>query len=69
MRSVLLQDGDWKLVGGYSSQGYDITHNCPEGAPKYAQAWVGRVSGVCGVCKTPPPEAMQGFITLMEWER
>lgn len=61
----------WKLIENNGE--YIAVHKCISDAYSWKEGpqWTatGRFDGKCMECKMPPPEAMQGFITLLQWER
>ena len=77
----LLRDGEWELIERYDSSGepaayrgrYVVIHKCHEGAFSWEEGpqWTAttRIGGECMACGKMPPKAMQGFVTMLEWEQ
>jgi len=73
----LMQDGDWRLVHVYEQ--YRILHRCEQAVYSWAKrtmttskkVWVparGEHS-TCLACGIDAPDAMQGMVRMLEWER
>ena len=69
----ILQDGEWRVIRQYKT--YRILHHCQKGVYSWDAStkmhdWVavGRITNHCVACHAVPPEAMSGFINLLEWE-
>ena len=61
---------DWYVVHHTSLRKYPwwaVRHQCPDGLIYGMPFQPG--STICEGCKLPLPEAIEGFIHLMEWER
>ena len=66
---LLFEDGDWRLydVGEnghhlYRAYHFHITDSVEAWHPPFT------IVPVCGTCKEPWPDEIQGFITLLEWK-
>lgn len=76
---MILNYGDWGIVLKYDE--YRIIHLCKRGAysrkngPAYSRkngpVWTttDRLTGTCVGCEQLPPATMQGFVTLLQWEK
>jgi hypothetical protein len=67
----VIRDGEWELIRRYDE--YLAIHKCEKGAFSWESGprWTATNpnGGGCMACGKSPPDTMQGFMKLLEWER